>query len=85
MSKRTDLSLTDKLALLKKIRSQPHGTRQRRLSELLDVPKSTVVKLIKDKPVLAQQWTQEQAKMAHVGHRKRKRERKDPEVEEALV
>ena len=84
MSKRTDLSLSDKLALLEKIYSQPCDTSQRWLSELLGVPKSIVAKLIKDEPVLTRRWTQGQAKKAHVGHRKRKRDGKDPEVEETL-
>ena len=48
------------------------------------MPKSTVTKLMKDEPVLTQQWTQEQEKKAHVGHRKRKKDGKDPEIEEAL-
>ena len=78
------MSLSDKLALLKKIRSQPRGTSQRSLSDLLGVLKSTVAKLIKDEPVLPQRWTQEQTKKAHVGHGKRKRDGKGPEVEEAL-
>ena len=84
MSKQTDLSLSDKIALQKKIRSQTRGTSQRRLSELLGVPKSIVAKLIKDEPVLTQRWMQEQAKKAYVGHGKRKRDGNDSEVEEAL-
>ena len=56
----------------------------RRLSELLGVPKSTVVKVIKNEPVLTQRWTLEQAKKEHAGHGKRKRDGQDPEVEEEL-
>ena len=83
MSKQTDLPLSEKISLLKKIRSQPRGTSHRRLSELLGVPKSALIKLIKEETVLTQRQTEEQAKPVGLG--KRKRDGKDPEVEEALT
>ncbi|KAI6654631.1 Tigger transposable element-derived protein 4 [Oopsacas minuta] len=79
MSKRTDLLISEKIALLKKFRSQPRGTSQRKLCELFGVPKSTVSKLLNEETLLTERWTLEQASLG-----KRKRDRKDPEVEEAL-
>ncbi|KAI6649553.1 Tigger transposable element-derived protein 4 [Oopsacas minuta] len=79
MSKRTDLLISEKIALLKKFRSQPRGTSQRKLCELFGVPKSTVSKLLNEETLLTERWTLEQASLG-----KRKRDGKDPEVEEAL-
>ena len=79
MSKRTDLLLSEKIALLKKFRSQPRETSQRKLCELFGVPKSTVSKLLNEETLLTERWTLEQT-----GLGKRKRDGKDPEVEEAL-
>ena len=79
MAKRTDLLLSEKIALLKNFRSQPRGTSQRKLCELFGVPKSTVSKLLNEETLLTERWTLEQA-----GLGKRKRDGKDPEVEEAL-
>ena len=79
MSKRTDLLLSEKIALLKKFRSQPRGTSQRKLYELFGVPKTTVSKLLNEETLLTQRWTLEQASLG-----KRKRDGKDPKVEEAL-
>ena len=54
MSKRTDLSLSEKVAILNKIRTQPQGTSMRKLGELFGMPKSTISKLIKKETVLSE-------------------------------
>ena len=54
MSKRTDLSLAEKIALLDKIHSQPQGTSHRRLTELLAVPKSIIGRLVRQEQELRQ-------------------------------
>ena len=82
MSKRTDLSLAEKIALLDKIHSQPQGTSHRRLAELLAVPKSTIGRLVRQEQELRQRSSEEETQRVHPG--KRKRCGKDPEVEEAL-
>ena len=82
MSKRTDLSLAEKIALLDKIHSQPEGASHRRLAELLAMPKSTIDRLVRQEQELRQRSSQEEKRRVHPG--KRKRCGKDPEVKEVL-
>jgi DNA-binding IclR family transcriptional regulator len=39
------MSLSDKIVILDKMKAQPAGTSQRRLAELLDLPKSSIARL----------------------------------------
>lgn len=80
---RRELTLADKVAILDEIRSQPPNTSNRQLEAITGVPKSTIGRLIHQQDKLLEQWALSK------GHRgatqKRKRDGKDPEVEEALV
>ncbi|KAL4096550.1 hypothetical protein QTP88_021480 [Uroleucon formosanum] len=76
---RKDLSLKEKIAILVKVKSLPPGTSQRKITEKLCVPKSTVAKLLKEEVILLENFNSTQT-----GNQKRKREGKDPEVDEAL-
>ncbi|KAL4091075.1 hypothetical protein QTP88_025816 [Uroleucon formosanum] len=76
---RKDLSLKEKIAILDKVKSLPPGTSQRKIAEKLCVPKSTVSKLLKEEVILRENFNSTQT-----GNQKRKREGKDPEVDEAL-
>ena len=69
MSKRTDLSLAEKIALLDKIHSQPQVTSHRRLAELLAVPKLTIGRLVRQEQEL-QQRSSEETQRVHPGKRK---------------
>ncbi|KAL4101085.1 hypothetical protein QTP88_021105 [Uroleucon formosanum] len=62
-----------------KVKSLPPGTSQRKIAEKLCVPKSTVAKLLKEEVILRENFNSTQT-----GNQKRKREGKDPEVDEAL-
>lgn len=76
---RKDLSLAQKLDILDKIKLQPPGCSTRRLSEILGVSKSTIARI-----QLQEQFLREQA-LSQVTTRKRKREGKDADVDEALT
>ncbi|XP_025420572.1 tigger transposable element-derived protein 4-like [Sipha flava] len=76
---RKDLSLKEKIEILDKVKLLPSGTSQRKIAEKLCVPKSTVAKLLKEEVILREKFNSTQN-----GNQKRKREGKDPEVEEAL-
>ncbi|KAE9522886.1 hypothetical protein AGLY_016697 [Aphis glycines] len=76
---RKDLSLKEKIAILDKVKSLPPGTSQRKIAEKLRIPKSTVAKLLKEEVILRENF-----KSTQTGNQKRKREGKDPEVDEAL-
>lgn len=78
---RKDLTLSSKIALLDKIKSQPLNTSQRRLAEITGVPKSTISRLLQQE----NQLREELALLdGQTGTFKRKREGKNPDVEEAL-
>ena len=79
---RKDLSLANKIALLDKIKSQPINTSQRRLVEITGVPKTTIVRLLHQQHQLREEWALHEGKSET--SQKRKREGKDPDVEEAL-
>ncbi|KII65404.1 hypothetical protein RF11_05232 [Thelohanellus kitauei] len=78
---RNDLTLSSKIALLDKIKSQPFNTSYRRLAEITGVPKSTILRVLRQESQLHEEliYQEEQA-----GSFKRKREGKDLDVEEAL-
>ena len=78
---RNDLSLTSKIALLDKIKSQPPNTGYRRLAEITGVPKSTISRLLQQESQLREEFVLQEGQ---AGTSKRKREGKDPDVEEAL-
>ena len=78
---RNDLSLTSKIALLDKIKSQPPNTGYRQLAEITGVPKSTISRLLQQESQLREEFVLQEGQ---AGTSKRKREGKDPDVEEAL-
>lgn len=82
MSAHKDLSLSEKVDLLDKIRSQPKGTSRRHLVELLKVPKTTIGRLLRQEVELRGRLTEKGKARVSLG--KRQRRGKDPEVEEAL-
>jgi len=75
---RKDLSFREKITILDKVKSLPPGTSQRKIAEKLCVPKSTVAKLLKEEVILRENFNSTQT-----GNHKRKREGKDPEVDDA--
>jgi hypothetical protein len=79
MSKRKDLTLKEKIAILDQIKSLPPGTSQRKISELLKIPKTTIARLQKESVNL-----RELANTGKSATTKRHRDGKNPEVEEAL-
>ncbi|VVC37159.1 DDE superfamily endonuclease domain,Homeobox domain-like,HTH CenpB-type DNA-binding domain [Cinara cedri] len=76
---RKDLSLAQKLEIIDNIKLQPLGCSTRCLSEILGIPKSTIARI-----QLQEQVSREQAH-SQVTTRKRKREGKDSDVDEALT
>lgn len=79
---RRELSIAEKIALLDQIQSLPSKISARRLSEITGVPKSTLARLVSQKDKLRELWTKRQ----DLGWtKKRKREGKDPDVEDALA
>lgn len=78
---RKDLTLKNKIAILNKIKNHPSNTSLRQLAEIINVPKSTISRLLKDEKQLHDEWMLHEEKP---GTSKRKREGKDPDVEEAL-
>lgn len=79
---RRELSIAEKIVLLDQIQSMPSKLSARRLSEMTGVPKSTMARLVSQKDKLRELWTKRQ----DLGWtKKRKREGKDPDVEDALA
>ncbi|XP_035212025.1 tigger transposable element-derived protein 6-like [Stegodyphus dumicola] len=78
---RNDLTLSSKIALLDKIKSQPPNTSYRRLAEITGVPKSTISRVLRQESQLREELVLQEGQ---AGTSKRKREGKDPDVEEAL-
>ena len=82
MSAHKDLSLSENVDLLDKVRSQPKGTNRRHLAELLKVPKTMIGRLLRQE---VESWGRLTEKgKARVSLGKRQRRGKDLEVEEAL-
>lgn len=80
---RKDLSVVQKVELLDKIREHPN-TSNRCLSEILKVPKTTIARIRANERELREQINSAGASGRGVQGRKRKREGKDAEVDEAL-
>ncbi|KFM73405.1 Tigger transposable element-derived protein 4, partial [Stegodyphus mimosarum] len=78
---RNDLTLSSKTALLDKIKSQPPNTSHRRLAEITGVPKSTIPRVLRQESQLREELVLQEGQ---TGTSRRKREEKDPDVEEAL-
>ena len=78
---RNDMTLSSKIALLDKIKSQPFNTSHRRLAEITGVPKSTISRLLRQENHLREELVLQEGQ---AGTSKRKSEGKDPDVEEAL-
>jgi hypothetical protein len=76
---RKDLSLEEKIKLLEKIKNYPRGTTYRVLSEITKVPKSTIGHILTQEKRLCEEWAENQNTTS-----KRRREGKNPVVEEAL-
>jgi hypothetical protein len=75
---RKDLSLGEKIALLDQIKGHSPNT-SRRLAEITGVPKSTIARLINQQDKLREEWTHDGKQGTS---QKRKREGKDPDVED---
>ena len=84
MAKRTDRTLKEKIEILDKIDSLPPGTSQRKGSELLGIPKSTIARFQKERQSLREQWEQKRTAGESSTSSKRQRDGKNPEVETAL-
>jgi len=78
---RKDLTLKNKIVILDEIKRQPSNTSFRDLAEIINVPKTTISRLLKNEKQLRDEWMSHKEKP---GTSKRKREGKDPDVEEAL-
>ena len=82
-----DLSLKEKIKILDKIETKPPNTPLRELEAFLGASKSALARLKTNESVICEQWSAvctATAKNGNVANRKRKREGKDPDVEEAL-
>ena len=79
---RRDLTLAEKIDFLDKIRQQPPNTSQRRLAEITGLAKTTTSRLLKQENGLRDEWAQCEGRRG-TSH-KRKRDGKDPDVDEAL-
>ena len=77
-----DLSLSEKVAILDRMHSQPKGTSHRQLAEMLKVSKTTIGRLLRQEAELRDKFREKGKGRVSLG--KRKRCGKDPEVEEAL-
>jgi hypothetical protein len=77
-----DVTLTDKTALLEKIKNQPPNTSHRQLVEITVAPKSTTARVIQQQEKLRDEWTLHNGQQGT--SQKRKCEGKEPGVEEAL-
>ncbi|KAK0065148.1 tigger transposable element-derived protein 4 [Biomphalaria pfeifferi] len=80
---RKDLTLAEKIGFLDKIKQLPSHTTQRQLVEITGLPKTTVARLMKQENQLRENWARCQGRLGT--SQKRKREGKDPDVEEALA
>lgn len=80
---RKDLSISDKIAILELIKKQPTNTSQRRLAEITGVPKSTIARILQQQHKILHELTLYKKGKRRLSQ-KRKREGKDPDVEEAL-
>lgn len=69
-----NLAVKEKIAILDKVKSLPLGTSQRKITEKLCVPKSTVAKLVKEEVILRENFNSIQT-----GDQKRKPEGKYPD------
>ncbi len=74
---RKDLSLHEKIALLDEMKKQPEGTSLRKLEKILKVLQSTISHLRATEKQIWEEWSCTEAE-----NRKRKREGKDPQVDE---
>lgn len=78
---RRDLTLAEKIVFLDQIKQQSN-TSQRRLVAITGFPKTTIARLIKQENELREEWAQREGRRG--SSQKRKREGKDPDVDEAL-
>ncbi|KII60913.1 hypothetical protein RF11_13885 [Thelohanellus kitauei] len=70
------MTLSSKIALLDKIKSQPLNTSYRRLAEITGVPKSTISRVLRQESQLREELVLQEGQ---AGTFKRKREGKDPD------
>uniref|UniRef100_A0A8C4XFI3 HTH CENPB-type domain-containing protein n=1 Tax=Erpetoichthys calabaricus TaxID=27687 RepID=A0A8C4XFI3_ERPCA len=82
MMPQKDLTLSDKIDLLDKIKNQAPNTSTRMLEKITGVPKSTISRVLKNEQKLRGEWALRENTQGT--SRKRKREGKEPEVEDAL-
>ena len=79
---RKDLSLAERISLLDRLKTYGPGTTQRELSTHTGVPKTTIARLLKQESVLRSQWAESSG---NGSSRKRRRDGKDPLVDQALT
>jgi hypothetical protein len=79
---RRDLKLSVEIALLEHIKNQPPNTSHRQQAEITAVPKSTIARFIEQQEKRRDKWILREGQQGI--SQKRKREDKDPDVEEAL-
>jgi hypothetical protein len=81
-NERNDLTLKEKIELIDKVESLPPKTSFRRLEEITLVPRSTIDRVLKQKEKLKEEWNLNKENQSSV--KRRKREGKNPDVDEAL-
>jgi hypothetical protein len=79
---RRDVTLADKIALLERIKHQPHNTCHHQLAEVTGEPKSTIARVVQQRVRLRNEWALCNGQEGTF--QKRKREGKDPDVEDVL-
>ena len=80
---RKDLTIAEKIVLLRRIKEQPPNTSHRQLAEITGVPR-TMARILQHRDKLEVEWSSHKEAEQGNSHSKRKRKGKDPDIEEAL-
>ena len=81
---RKDLTIAEKIVLLRRIKKQPPNTSHRQLAEITGVPRTTPARILQDRDKLEVEWSSHEETEQGNSHSKRKRKGKDSDIEEAL-
>ena len=79
------LSLKEKIKILDEVKSRPKNTPQRALARELEIPRSTLQKLLQNEKSIRSEAASLHSKSVAFKNVKHHRQGKDPEVEEALL
>lgn len=79
--RRKDFTLKDKIDILTQIKTYPKNTSVRELEKITKIPKSTISRFLNEEKQLYNEWMLQEGKLTTP---KRKRDGKEPNVEEAL-